>query len=117
MPQESLMRRRLVAVEKRIEDIQPESDVRVRLIGTVIDVAQNSIVIDDGSGKIDIFFEKDPMAFTASDPDVRLDGYNLLRQFMRIQRTTILVDVFSVGRRIQCVGIESKVIKNRGCDG
>ena len=60
MPQERLMRRRLVAVEKRIGEIQPESDVRVRLTGTVIDVAPNSIVIDDGSGKIDIFFEKEP---------------------------------------------------------
>ncbi len=61
MPDESLMRRRLVAVEKRIEDIQPESDVRVRLIGTVIDVASNSIVVDDGSGKIDISFEREPL--------------------------------------------------------
>ena len=61
MPQERLMRRRLVAVEKRIGEIQPESDVRVRLTGTVIDVAPNSIVIDDGSGKIDIFFEREPL--------------------------------------------------------
>ncbi|MFH1474178.1 MAG: replication protein RepA [Candidatus Aenigmatarchaeota archaeon] len=61
MPQESIMMRRLVAVEKRIEEIQPELDVRVRLMGTVIDVAHNSIVIDDGSGKIDISFERDPL--------------------------------------------------------
>jgi hypothetical protein len=61
MPQESLVRRRLVAVEKKISEIQPEADVRVRLMGTVIDVAPNSIVIDDGSGKIDIFFEREPL--------------------------------------------------------
>lgn len=61
MPQESLLRRRLVAIEKRIDEIQPETDIRVRLIGTVIDVGLNSVVIDDGSGKIEIFFEKEPM--------------------------------------------------------
>ena len=61
MPQENFMRRRLVAIEKKIEDIQPEADVRVRLMGTVIDVAPNSIVVDDGSGKIDISFERDPL--------------------------------------------------------
>lgn len=61
MPQESLVRRRLVAVEKKIDDIQPEADVRVRLLGTVIDVAPNSIVIDDGSGKIDVSFEREPL--------------------------------------------------------
>jgi len=61
MPQENLMRRRLVAIERKIEEIQPESDVRVRITGTVIDTGPNSIVIDDGSGKIDISFEKEPL--------------------------------------------------------
>ena len=55
------MRRRLVAIERKIEEIQPESDVRVRITGTVIDTGPNSIVIDDGSGKIDISFEKEPL--------------------------------------------------------
>jgi len=61
MPQETLVRRRLVAVEKKIEEIQPETDVRVRLTGTVIDVGLNSVVVDDGSGKVEIFFEKEPL--------------------------------------------------------
>ena len=61
MPQENLMRRRLVAIERKIEEIQPESDVRVRITGTIIDTGPNSIVIDDGSGKIDISFEREPL--------------------------------------------------------
>jgi len=61
MPQESLIRRRLVAIEKKIDEIQPETDVRVRLIGIVIDASPNSVVIDDGSGKIEIFFENEPI--------------------------------------------------------
>jgi hypothetical protein len=61
MPQERLVRRRLVALEKKISEILPEADVRVRLLGTVIDVAPNSIVIDDGSGKVEVFFEREPL--------------------------------------------------------
>jgi hypothetical protein len=60
MPEERLMKRRLPALEKRIADIQPEADVRVRLLGTVIDSSLNSVVLDDGSGKIEIYFEDQP---------------------------------------------------------
>jgi len=57
MPDERLIRRRLPALEKKISEIHPETDVRVRLLGTVIDSSLNSIVLDDGSGKIEIYFE------------------------------------------------------------
>jgi hypothetical protein len=60
MSDERLIRRRLPAIEKKISDIQPESDVRVRLIGTIIDSNPNSIVLDDGSGKIEVYFEEPP---------------------------------------------------------
>jgi len=50
----------LPAIEKKISDIQPESDVRVRLLGTVIDSSLNSVVLDDGSGKIEVYFEEQP---------------------------------------------------------
>lgn len=56
MAQEKIIRRRLPSVEKSIADIQPESDVRVRLIGTVIDSTPTSIVIDDGTGKVEVYF-------------------------------------------------------------
>jgi RNase P/RNase MRP subunit p29 len=58
MPEERLMRRRLPAIEKKIADIQPESDVRVRITGTVIDISTNSVVIDDGSGKAEVYFDE-----------------------------------------------------------
>lgn len=50
--------KRLPAVEKTISDIDPKNDVRVRITGTVIDSSDNSIVIDDGSGKVEVLFEK-----------------------------------------------------------
>lgn len=60
MPQERLVKRRLPSIEKNIIDIQPETDVRVRLMGTVIDTTPNSIVIDDGTGKLEVYFEEEP---------------------------------------------------------
>ena len=60
MPEEKLIRRRLPSVEKSISDIHPDSDVRIRIIGTVIDVGPNSIVLDDGSGKMEVYFEEVP---------------------------------------------------------
>lgn len=52
------IKRRAVAIEKSIAQIQPEKDIRVRLIGIVIDVKENSLVIDDGSGKVEILFDQ-----------------------------------------------------------
>jgi len=60
MADERLIRRRLPAIEKRIVEIQPDSDVRIRITGTVIDIGSNSIVLDDGSGKIEVYFEEQP---------------------------------------------------------
>ena len=54
------IRRRLPGIEKEISSIQPETDVRVRLTGTVIDVGTNSMVLDDGTGKIEIVLEDQP---------------------------------------------------------
>jgi hypothetical protein len=56
MAQEKLIKRRLPSVEKSVADILPESDVRVRLIGTVIDTTNNSVIIDDGTAKIEVYF-------------------------------------------------------------
>ena len=46
-------RRRLPSAFRRVSDIRP-GDIRVSVIGTVIDKAEDGIVLDDGSGKIDI---------------------------------------------------------------
>lgn len=47
--------RRLPAYDKKIADIGKD-DVRVRLLGTVIDRKENVIVLDDGTGKINVVF-------------------------------------------------------------
>ncbi len=42
--------KRLPAQEKTISEIEPEKDIRVRILGTVVDKGEDSFVIDDGGG-------------------------------------------------------------------
>jgi len=51
--------RRLPAAERAISEIKKD-DIRVRVTGTVLDVQENRIVLDDGTGKIDAVFDKPP---------------------------------------------------------
>jgi len=51
------IRRRLPAVHRCVSEIDPEKDVRVRILGTVIDIRNNVVVLDDGTGKAEIIFE------------------------------------------------------------
>ena len=48
-------KRRLPAVEKPISDIM-DKDVRVRITGTVIGLGDGSLIIDDGTGKVEVGF-------------------------------------------------------------
>lgn len=50
-------RRRLPAVARKISEIKPD-DIRVRLLGTVIDVQGDIVILDDGTKKINITFEE-----------------------------------------------------------
>ena len=51
--------RRMPSVERRVSELK-SSDMRVSLIGTVIDKQENRIVLDDGTGKVNINFEVAP---------------------------------------------------------
>ncbi len=63
--------RRLPAYEKKIAEIGKD-DVRVRLLGMVIDKKENVVVLDDGTGKINIVFAE-PFA-TEVNKRVRVFG-------------------------------------------
>jgi len=56
MPQEF---KRMPAIEKLIADVD-QKDIRVRVLGTVIDRQDNTLVLDDGTGKIVATFD-DPV--------------------------------------------------------
>jgi len=49
-------KRRLPSVMKDIGEIKPE-DLRISVIGTIIDQQQDSMVLDDGTGKVLIRFD------------------------------------------------------------
>lgn len=56
MPEEQPFKR-LPSVDRTVAGIKPD-DIRVRLMGTVIGKEENSLVIDDGTGKINARFDQ-----------------------------------------------------------
>ncbi|MBU0953771.1 MAG: OB-fold nucleic acid binding domain-containing protein [Nanoarchaeota archaeon] len=51
--------RRLPAIPRLISEISSD-DIRVRIMGTVLDVSGNRLVLDDGTGKVTVTFEELP---------------------------------------------------------
>jgi len=83
--------RRMPSLEKRVSDLNP-GDMRASITGTVVDRGEGRIVLDDGSGRINVNFE--------SPPDVKPN------QFVRV-----------FGRVIQTEGgieIEGEVLQDMG---
>lgn len=56
MPESSDFKR-MPAVERAVSDITPQ-DIRVRVTGTVLDKQGDRIVLDDGTGKINVNFSQ-----------------------------------------------------------
>jgi len=44
-------------LKKIISEINPDTDLKVKLIGFVVDKKGDTIVLDDGSGKINVFVD------------------------------------------------------------
>ncbi|UCD07338.1 MAG: replication protein RepA [Candidatus Aenigmatarchaeota archaeon] len=59
IPENDRVRRRMPSLERKVSELQP-GDMRVSLIGTVIDKQKARIVLDDGSGKVNVNFEFSP---------------------------------------------------------
>ncbi len=59
------------AADRKVSDIK-ESDMRVSVTGTVVDVKGNRLVLDDGTGKIEVSLEEAP-GIEANSP-VRVMG-------------------------------------------
>jgi len=68
--------KRLPAVEKTISEIDPEKDVRVKVIGKVVDLGTESFVIDDGGGSVQV----------TTDPEINLNSLNVNDNFKVIGR-------------------------------
>lgn len=70
-------KRRNPAYERNIKEINPESDIRVRIIGTIVskNLDSSSIVIDDGTGQLTVLVSSDELfERTKSGQFVRIIG-------------------------------------------
>lgn len=54
---------RMPGMERKISEINGE-DVRVSIVGTVVGSHENILVVDDGTGKIEVSFEENPSVKT-----------------------------------------------------
>lgn len=68
--------KRQAFAERDISEINPEKDIAVALVGRVIDKKQNIIILDDGSGKANVFFTDENILNNLSVNDIiRLSGF------------------------------------------
>jgi len=44
-------------VKKKIEEINPEADLKVKIMGFIVDKKDDTLVLDDGSKKIKVFMD------------------------------------------------------------
>lgn len=76
MPEETFQYKRAPAVLRKISEINPETDIRVRIVGNVIDKTDGSMVIDDGSGSAEIV--------TDEKGEVQANVNDIVRVFARV---------------------------------
>ena len=45
-------------VKRKIPKINPEVDLKVKILGFVVDKKENTLMVDDGSGKVSVFVDE-----------------------------------------------------------
>ena len=67
--------RRHPAITRKIAEINPETDIRVRLLGRVVEKSESCLIIEDDSGKAEI---------VAEDMNLDFNKEALVRIFARV---------------------------------
>lgn len=49
-------------VKKKIEEINPETDLKVNIMGFVVDKKEDTLILDDGNKKIKVFMDNPVIA-------------------------------------------------------
>ena len=65
------------AVERKIKEINPETDSKVRVIGTVLSKTENSLMLDDGEGTVQVIIDPKAMQNIVERKIVRVIGHVL----------------------------------------
>lgn len=58
MPDEKQIYKRMPAVPRKISEISPEKDIRIVVLGKVIDKPDGALIVDDGSATAEIITEQ-----------------------------------------------------------
>ncbi|MFB6100572.1 MAG: hypothetical protein ABEK16_04835 [Candidatus Nanohalobium sp.] len=66
--------RRAPARPKNIDEIEPQSDIRVRIVGTVLSVEEDSVSLDDGTGTVEVFLEDEDLEDVEENQRIRVLG-------------------------------------------
>ena len=66
--------RRAPARPKKIDEIEPQSDIRVRIVGTVLSKEDDSVNLDDGSGTVEVFMEEEDLEDVEENQRIRVLG-------------------------------------------
>lgn len=79
------------SVSRRVSDINPNLDTRVRIIGKIIDTQQGFFVMDDGSGRITVSYsdEAPKPAEVSAGLLVRVIGFVIPSEPVEIQAEII----------------------------
>ncbi|MCD6274733.1 MAG: replication protein RepA [Candidatus Aenigmarchaeota archaeon] len=78
------------AVKRKISEINPNLDSRISLIGKIIDIGENLLVLDDGTGKINISFSEEiPKPELKIGNMVRIFGFVIPSEQIEIQAEII----------------------------
>lgn len=66
--------RRAAAVKKDVTEIDPQSDIRVRITGTVISIEDDSVALDDSTGTVDVFMQEEELEEIEEGQRIRVLG-------------------------------------------
>ena len=66
--------RRAPARPKNVDEIDAQNDIRVRVVGTVLSIEDDSISLDDGTGNVEVFLEEEQMEELEEGLRVRVLG-------------------------------------------
>ncbi|MDY6766068.1 MAG: OB-fold nucleic acid binding domain-containing protein [Candidatus Nanohaloarchaea archaeon] len=65
---------RAAATPRDVDEIDAEGDVRVRVLGTVLETRQDSLMLDDGSGTVEVFADADDIDAVQDGQRIRVFG-------------------------------------------
>ncbi|MFB6193102.1 MAG: hypothetical protein ABEK00_02525 [Candidatus Nanohaloarchaea archaeon] len=66
--------RRAPARPKDIDEINPQKDIRVRVVGTIISVDDESVTVDDSTGSVEVFLDDETLEDLEEQQRIRVLG-------------------------------------------